>query len=145
MKPTRHPCEQYTRPRLREAREPDVRYVLSILGRQRLRDAENERTYGEFAAKEGEVVAGEVQRVDVRRLPDLRVLDGGQALRCGNRVVLVARAEAHAPAVEGEHGGDRDRSDRRSHRRLRSKNRSTTCHAAHGVCRLTRALQALHQ
>ena len=29
---------------------------------QRLRDAENERTYGEFAAKEGEVVAGEVQR-----------------------------------------------------------------------------------
>jgi len=29
---------------------------------QRLRDAEHERTYGEFAAKEGEVVAGVVQR-----------------------------------------------------------------------------------
>src|ERR1700748_3205851 len=32
---------------------------------QRLRDAENERTYGEFSAKEGEIVAGVVQR-DVR-------------------------------------------------------------------------------
>jgi transcription termination/antitermination protein NusA len=32
---------------------------------QRLRDAEHERTYGEFAAKEGEIVAGVVQR-DVR-------------------------------------------------------------------------------
>ncbi len=29
---------------------------------QRLRDAENERTYGEYSAKEGEVVAGVVQR-----------------------------------------------------------------------------------
>jgi N utilization substance protein A len=29
---------------------------------QRLRDAEHERTYGEFAAKEGEIVAGVVQR-----------------------------------------------------------------------------------
>lgn len=29
---------------------------------QRLRDAEHERTYGEFAAKEGEIVAGMVQR-----------------------------------------------------------------------------------
>ncbi|MBC8092973.1 MAG: transcription termination/antitermination protein NusA [Pseudonocardia sp.] len=29
---------------------------------QRLRDAENERTYGEFATKEGEIVAGIVQR-----------------------------------------------------------------------------------
>src|SRR5690242_10944510 len=29
---------------------------------QRLRDAEHERTYGEFAAKEGEVVAGVIQR-----------------------------------------------------------------------------------
>jgi N utilization substance protein A len=29
---------------------------------QRLRDAENERTFGEFAAKEGEIVAGVVQR-----------------------------------------------------------------------------------
>ena len=32
---------------------------------QRLRDAENERTFGEFSAKEGEIVAGVVQR-DVR-------------------------------------------------------------------------------
>jgi len=32
---------------------------------QRLRDAEHERTYGEFSAKEGEIVAGVVQR-DVR-------------------------------------------------------------------------------
>lgn len=32
---------------------------------QRLRDAEHERTYGEFAAKEGEIVAGVIQR-DVR-------------------------------------------------------------------------------
>src|SRR6201999_2158474 len=29
---------------------------------QRLRDAEHERTYGEFAAKEGELIAGVVQR-----------------------------------------------------------------------------------
>src|ERR1700754_4522592 len=29
---------------------------------QRLRDAEHERTYGEFAAKEGEIVAGVIQR-----------------------------------------------------------------------------------
>lgn len=29
---------------------------------QRLRDAEHERTYGEFATKEGEIVAGIVQR-----------------------------------------------------------------------------------
>jgi N utilization substance protein A len=32
---------------------------------QRLRDAEHERTYGEFSAKEGEIVAGVIQR-DVR-------------------------------------------------------------------------------
>ena len=32
---------------------------------QRLRDAEHERTYGEFSAKEGEIVAGMIQR-DVR-------------------------------------------------------------------------------
>jgi N utilization substance protein A len=32
---------------------------------QRLRDAEHERTYGEFSAKEGEIIAGVVQR-DVR-------------------------------------------------------------------------------
>lgn len=32
---------------------------------QRLRDAEHERTYGEFAAKEGEIVSGVIQR-DVR-------------------------------------------------------------------------------
>src|SRR5882757_3777822 len=29
---------------------------------QRLRDAENEKTFGEFSAKEGEIVAGVVQR-----------------------------------------------------------------------------------
>src|SRR5215510_15777553 len=29
---------------------------------QRLRDAEHERTFGEFAAKEGEIIAGVVQR-----------------------------------------------------------------------------------
>ena len=46
---------------------------------QRLRDAEHERTYGEFAAKEGEIVAGVVQR-------DARANARGVVIvRCGGR------------------------------------------------------------
>ena len=35
---------------------------------QRFRDAENERVYGEFSAREGDIVAGMVQK-DARRMP----------------------------------------------------------------------------
>ncbi|MFC5289317.1 transcription termination factor NusA [Actinokineospora guangxiensis] len=54
---------------------------------QRLRDAEHERTYGEFAAKEGEIVAGVVQR-------DTRANSRGMV------VVQVGDTEGVLPAVE---------------------------------------------
>ena len=61
----------------------------------------------------------QVERADVRRLPELGVLDRGEAFGCGDGMAVVARAEAHAPAAEGEDGGDRDRGDRRSHHERR--------------------------
>ncbi|MGQ0841805.1 transcription termination factor NusA [Actinokineospora sp.] len=54
---------------------------------QRLRDAEHERTFGEFSAKEGEIVAGVVQR-------DTRANSRGMV------VVQVNDAEGVLPAVE---------------------------------------------
>jgi N utilization substance protein A len=54
---------------------------------QRLRDAENEKTFGEFSAKEGELVAGVVQR-------DTRANSRGMV------VVQVGETEGVLPAVE---------------------------------------------
>ncbi len=54
---------------------------------QRLRDAENEKTFGEFSAKEGEIVAGVVQR-------DARANSRGMV------VVQVGDAEGVLPSVE---------------------------------------------
>ncbi|HVK22842.1 MAG TPA: transcription termination factor NusA [Actinokineospora sp.] len=54
---------------------------------QRLRDAEHERTFGEFAAKEGEIIAGVVQR-------DTRANSRGMV------VVQVGDTEGVLPAVE---------------------------------------------
>jgi N utilization substance protein A len=54
---------------------------------QRLRDAEHERTFGEFSAKEGEIVAGVVQR-------DTRANSRGMV------VVQVGDTEGVLPAVE---------------------------------------------
>src|SRR6185295_3753801 len=54
---------------------------------QRLRDAENEKTFGEFSAKEGEIVAGVVQR-------DARANSRGMV------VVQVGDTEGVLPAVE---------------------------------------------
>jgi N utilization substance protein A len=54
---------------------------------QRLRDAEHERTFGEFAAKEGEIVGGVVQR-------DTRANSRGMV------VVQVGDTEGVLPAVE---------------------------------------------
>jgi N utilization substance protein A len=54
---------------------------------QRLRDAENEKTFGEFSAKEGEIVAGVVQR-------DARANSRGMV------VVQVGETEGVLPAVE---------------------------------------------
>jgi transcription termination/antitermination protein NusA len=54
---------------------------------QRLRDAENEKTFGEFSAKEGEIIAGVVQR-------DARANSRGMV------VVQVGETEGVLPAVE---------------------------------------------
>ncbi|MBC6449366.1 NusA antitermination factor [Actinokineospora alba] len=54
---------------------------------QRLRDAEHERTFGEFSAKEGEIVAGVVQR-------DTRANSRGMV------IVQVGDTEGVLPAVE---------------------------------------------
>ncbi|MDQ3401989.1 MAG: transcription termination factor NusA [Actinomycetota bacterium] len=54
---------------------------------QRLRDAEHERTFGEFAAKEGEIIAGVVQR-------DTRANSRGMV------VVQVGEVEGVLPQVE---------------------------------------------
>ncbi|MGH3863870.1 transcription termination factor NusA [Actinokineospora sp.] len=54
---------------------------------QRLRDAEHERTFGEFSAKEGEIVAGVVQR-------DTRANSRGMV------IVQVGNTEGVLPAVE---------------------------------------------
>ncbi|WP_291417219.1 transcription termination factor NusA [Actinophytocola sp.] len=54
---------------------------------QRLRDAENEKTFGEFSAKEGEIVAGVVQR-------DARANSRGMV------VVQVGETEGVLPSVE---------------------------------------------
>ncbi len=59
---------------------------------QRLRDAEQERTYGEFATKEGEIVAGVVQR-------DARANARGVVI-----VALSGQIEGALPQAEQVHG-----------------------------------------
>jgi transcription termination/antitermination protein NusA len=65
---------------------------------QRLRDAEHERTYGEFAAKEGEIVAGVVQR-------DARANARGVVIVAlsGNIEGVLPQAE-QVPSERYEHG-----------------------------------------
>jgi N utilization substance protein A len=58
---------------------------------QRLRDAEHEKTYGEFSAKEGEIVAGVVQR-------------DSRANARGMVVVAFGDTEGVIPAAEQVHG-----------------------------------------
>jgi N utilization substance protein A len=64
---------------------------------QRLRDAEHERTYGEFAAKEGEIVAGVVQR-------DARAnARGVVVVSLGNTEGVLPQAE-QVPGEQYRHG-----------------------------------------
>ncbi len=54
---------------------------------QRLRDAENEKTYGEFAAHEGDIVAGVIQRdarANARGLVVVRIGSETRGLRRGD-------------------------------------------------------------
>src|SRR5579885_1226504 len=64
---------------------------------QRLRDAEHEKTFGEFSAKEGEIVAGVVQR-------DARAIARGMVVvQVGDTEGLLPAAE-QVPGESYEHG-----------------------------------------
>ncbi|HEY0495681.1 MAG TPA: NusA N-terminal domain-containing protein, partial [Kutzneria sp.] len=64
---------------------------------QRLRDAEHERTFGEFAAKEGEIIAGVVQR-------DARANSRGMVVvQVGDTEGVLPPAE-QVPGERYEHG-----------------------------------------
>jgi N utilization substance protein A len=65
---------------------------------QRLRDAEHERTYGEFSAREGEIIAGVVQR-DVRA--NAR---GVVVVQLGGTTEGVIPAAEQVPGERYEHG-----------------------------------------
>ena len=64
---------------------------------QRLRDAEHEKTYGEFAAKEGQVIAGVVQR-------DARANARGMVVVAFGETEGVIPAAEQVPGERYEHG-----------------------------------------
>src|SRR4051812_42010524 len=64
---------------------------------QRLRDAEHERTYGEFSAKEGEIVAGVIQR-------DARANARGMVVIQVGDVEGVLPAAEQVPGESYQHG-----------------------------------------
>ncbi|ODR07392.1 transcription termination/antitermination protein NusA [Mycolicibacillus koreensis] len=68
---------------------------------QRLRDAENERTYGEFSAREGDIVAGVIQRDARQNARGLVVVRIGSETTGSEGVIPVAE---QVPGETYEHG-----------------------------------------
>ena len=92
---------------------------------QRLRDAENEQTFGEYAGKEGDIVSGIVQAHDRRNTQGLVLVDIGKveavlpAGRAGARRGLPARQPAQGLRRVGDphlprSAGDRSRAPTRT-------------------------------
>jgi N utilization substance protein A len=68
---------------------------------QRFRDAENERTYGEFATREGEIVAGVIQRDSRANARGLIVVRMGTETKASEGVIPAAE---QVPGESYEHG-----------------------------------------
>jgi N utilization substance protein A len=68
---------------------------------QRLRDAENEKAYGEFSAREGDIVAGVVQRDARENARGVVVVRLGTEAKGSDGVI---RAAEQAPGERYEHG-----------------------------------------
>jgi len=68
---------------------------------QRLRDAENEKTYGEFSAREGDVVAGVIQRDSRANARGLVVVRMGSETKGSEGVIPTAE---QVPGERYEHG-----------------------------------------
>jgi N utilization substance protein A len=68
---------------------------------QRFRDAENERTYGEFATREGEIVAGVIQRDSRANARGLVVVRMGTETKASEGVIPAAE---QVPGESYEHG-----------------------------------------
>ncbi|MGA7050993.1 MAG: transcription termination factor NusA [Mycobacterium sp.] len=68
---------------------------------QRFRDAENERTYGEFATREGEIVAGVIQRDSRANARGLIIVRIGSETKASEGVIPAAE---QVPGETYEHG-----------------------------------------
>ncbi|BBZ44965.1 transcription termination factor NusA [Mycobacterium parmense] len=68
---------------------------------QRFRDAENERTYGEFSTREGEIVAGVIQRDSRANARGLIVVRMGTETKASEGVIPAAE---QVPGESYEHG-----------------------------------------
>ena len=68
---------------------------------QRFRDAENERTYGEFSTREGEIVAGVIQRDSRANARGLVVVRIGSETKASEGVIPAAE---QVPGESYEHG-----------------------------------------
>lgn len=68
---------------------------------QRLRDAENERDYGEFSTREGEIVAGVIQRDSRANARGLVVVRMGSEIKASEGVIPAAE---QVPGERYEHG-----------------------------------------
>jgi N utilization substance protein A len=68
---------------------------------QRLRDAENEKTYGEFSAREGDIVAGVIQRDARANARGLVVVRLGSEIKGSEGVIPAAE---QVPGERYEHG-----------------------------------------
>ena len=68
---------------------------------QRFRDAENERTYGEFSTREGEIVAGVIQRDNRANARGLVVVRMGTETKASEGVIPAAE---QVPGESYEHG-----------------------------------------
>jgi transcription termination/antitermination protein NusA len=68
---------------------------------QRFRDAENERTYGEFSTREGEIVAGVIQRDNRANARGLVVVRMGSETKASEGVIPAAE---QVPGESYEHG-----------------------------------------
>ena len=68
---------------------------------QRFRDAENERTYGEFSTREGEIVAGVIQRDSRANARGLVVVRMGSETKASEGVIPAAE---QVPGESYEHG-----------------------------------------
>lgn len=68
---------------------------------QRFRDAENERTFGEFATREGEIVAGVIQRDNRANARGLVIVRMGSEVKASEGVIPAAE---QVPGESYEHG-----------------------------------------